>query len=114
MGLIVPNIELVVVHFEPYVIGQTLQRSNWQGGNESPFQPLSLAIAPNFTLFLRSFQVSLLGYCMAYVVEAAMWAFEDLKRIGWMPFNAAFGDVIRWKLVLSKALCFFCREICHW
>ena len=46
MGLIVPNIELVIEHFEPYVIGQPLQRNNWQGGNESPFQPLSLAIAP--------------------------------------------------------------------
>ena len=43
--------ELVVVHFEPYVIGQTLQRSNWQGGNESPFQPLSLAIAPILITF---------------------------------------------------------------
>tara|TARA_R110000868_G_scaffold163599_2_gene395851 strand:+ start:665 stop:910 length:246 start_codon:yes stop_codon:yes gene_type:complete len=81
MGLIVPNIELVVVHFEPYVIGQTLQRSNWQGGNESPFQPLSLAIAPNFTLFLRSFQVLIFWDCVAYVVKAAMRAFEDLKGI---------------------------------
>jgi hypothetical protein len=50
---------------------------------------------------------------MAYVIEATVWAFEDLQRIGWMPFNAAFGDVIRWKLVFSKALGFFCREICH-
>ena len=113
MGLIVPNIELVVVHFEPYVIGQTLQRSNWQGGNESPFQPLSLAIAPNFTLFLRSFQVSLFGYCMAYVIEAAMWAFKDLKCIQCVSFDAGFGDVIRWKLVFSKALSFFNCEICH-
>jgi hypothetical protein len=101
MGLIVPNIELVVVHFEPYVIGQPLQRNNWQGGNESPFQPLSLAIAPNLNLLWRSFQVTLLGNCMAYMVEAAMWAFKDLKRIGRVLFYAAFGNVMRWKLVLS-------------
>jgi hypothetical protein len=38
---------------------------------------------------------------MAYMVEAAMWAFKDLKRIRRMLLYAAFGNVMRWKLVLS-------------
>jgi len=38
---------------------------------------------------------------MAYMVEAAMWAFKDLKRIGRVLLYAAFGNVVCWKLVLS-------------
>jgi hypothetical protein len=38
---------------------------------------------------------------MAYMVEAAMWAFKDFKRIGRVLLYAAFGNVMRWKLMLS-------------
>jgi len=38
---------------------------------------------------------------MAYMVEAAVRAFKDLERIGRVFFYAAFGNVMRWKLVLS-------------